>query len=143
MERALRRAHLRVNEFLELNSIEALVELVRQQVGVTVVPLLQRALAGGRGLAHPAAGSGRRPGDAYHRHAGAARPCAPACRGGGAGGLRGIIRCPRRRWRGGAAVRRSGASGLDSAHRGKPYPAKRSWQGWRCQEGWGKHAGCG
>ncbi|MBO4119709.1 LysR family transcriptional regulator [Cupriavidus gilardii] len=43
VERALRRAHLRVNEFLELNSIEALVELVRQQVGVTVVPLLQRA----------------------------------------------------------------------------------------------------
>lgn len=43
VERALRRAHLRVNEFLELNSIEALVELVRQQVGVTVVPLLARA----------------------------------------------------------------------------------------------------
>ncbi|MBY4948811.1 LysR family transcriptional regulator [Cupriavidus respiraculi] len=43
VERALRRAHLPVNEFLELNSIEALVELVRQQVGVTVVPLLQRA----------------------------------------------------------------------------------------------------
>jgi DNA-binding transcriptional LysR family regulator len=43
VERALRRAHLRVNEFLELNSIEALVELVRQQVGVTVVPVLQRA----------------------------------------------------------------------------------------------------
>ncbi len=33
VERALRRAHLRVNEFLELNSIEALVELVRQEVG--------------------------------------------------------------------------------------------------------------
>lgn len=43
VDRALRRAHLRVNEFLELNSIEALVELVRQEVGVTVVPLLQRA----------------------------------------------------------------------------------------------------
>ncbi|WP_020206907.1 LysR family transcriptional regulator [Cupriavidus sp. WS] len=43
VERALRRAHLRVNEFLELNSIEALVELVRQEVGVTVVPLLRRA----------------------------------------------------------------------------------------------------
>lgn len=43
VERALRRAHLRVNEFLELNSIEALVELVRQEVGVTVAPLLQRA----------------------------------------------------------------------------------------------------
>lgn len=43
VERALRRAHLRVNEFLELNSIEALVELARQRVGVTVVPLLQRA----------------------------------------------------------------------------------------------------
>lgn len=43
VERALRRAHLQVNEFLELNSIEALVELVRQEVGVTVVPLLQRA----------------------------------------------------------------------------------------------------
>jgi DNA-binding transcriptional LysR family regulator len=43
VDRALRRAHLRVIEFLELNSIEALVELVRQEVGVTVVPLLQRA----------------------------------------------------------------------------------------------------
>lgn len=43
VERALRRAHLRVNEFLELNSIEALVELVRQEVGVTVVPVLRRA----------------------------------------------------------------------------------------------------
>ncbi|CAG9169367.1 LysR substrate-binding domain-containing protein [Cupriavidus pampae] len=43
VERALRRSHLRVNEFLELNSIEALVELVRQEVGVTVVPLLKRA----------------------------------------------------------------------------------------------------
>lgn len=43
VERALRRAHLHVNEFLELNSIEAVVELVRQEVGVTVVPLLQRA----------------------------------------------------------------------------------------------------
>jgi DNA-binding transcriptional LysR family regulator len=43
VERALRRAHLRTNEFLELNSIEALVELVRQEVGVTVVPLLKRA----------------------------------------------------------------------------------------------------
>lgn len=43
VERALRRAHLKVNEFLELNAIEALVELVRQEVGVTVVPLLRRA----------------------------------------------------------------------------------------------------
>lgn len=43
VQRALRRAHLRVNEFLELNSIEALVELVRQEVGVTVVPVLRRA----------------------------------------------------------------------------------------------------
>ncbi len=43
VERAMRRAHLRTNEFLELNSIEALVELVRQEVGVTVVPLLKRA----------------------------------------------------------------------------------------------------
>ncbi|AZG13715.1 MULTISPECIES: LysR substrate-binding domain-containing protein [Cupriavidus] len=43
VERALRRAHLRTNEYLELNSIEALVELVRQEVGVTVVPLLKRA----------------------------------------------------------------------------------------------------
>jgi len=43
VERALRRAHLRTNEFLELNSIEALVELVRQEVGVTVVPLLKRS----------------------------------------------------------------------------------------------------
>lgn len=43
VERALRRAHLRVNEFLELNSIEAVVELVRQEAGVTVVPVLRRA----------------------------------------------------------------------------------------------------
>lgn len=43
VERALRRLRLPVNEFLELNSIEALVELVRQEVGVTVVPLLHRA----------------------------------------------------------------------------------------------------
>ena len=43
VERALRRAHLRTNEFLELNSIEALVELVRQEVGVTVVPQLRLA----------------------------------------------------------------------------------------------------
>ena len=43
VERALRRAHLHINEFLELNSIEALVELVRQEVGVTVVPLLKRS----------------------------------------------------------------------------------------------------
>jgi DNA-binding transcriptional LysR family regulator len=43
VERALRRAHLPVNEFLELNAIEALVELVRQEVGVTVVPRLRRA----------------------------------------------------------------------------------------------------
>ncbi|MBY4898219.1 LysR substrate-binding domain-containing protein [Cupriavidus sp. AU9028] len=43
VERALRRAHLPVREFLELNSIEALVELVRQRVGVTVVPQLNRA----------------------------------------------------------------------------------------------------
>jgi DNA-binding transcriptional LysR family regulator len=42
IERALRRARLEVNEFLELNAIEALVELVRQEVGITVVPSLQR-----------------------------------------------------------------------------------------------------
>jgi DNA-binding transcriptional LysR family regulator len=32
-----------VNEFIEVNSIEAIVELVRQQVGVTLVPRLRRA----------------------------------------------------------------------------------------------------
>lgn len=43
IDRALRRARLQVREFLELNAIEALVELVRQEVGVTVVPRLRRA----------------------------------------------------------------------------------------------------
>ena len=43
IERALRRNKLAVNEFLELNSLEAIVELVRQDVGIAVVPLLQRA----------------------------------------------------------------------------------------------------
>jgi DNA-binding transcriptional LysR family regulator len=43
IDRALRRARLQVQEFLELNAVEALVELVRQEVGVTVVPRLRRS----------------------------------------------------------------------------------------------------
>jgi DNA-binding transcriptional LysR family regulator len=43
LERALRRLHVPVREFLELNSIEALAELVRQRVGVSLLPLLRRA----------------------------------------------------------------------------------------------------
>jgi DNA-binding transcriptional LysR family regulator len=43
IERALRKNRLQVNDFLELNSLEAIVELVRQDVGVAVVPLLRGA----------------------------------------------------------------------------------------------------
>ncbi|WP_426394611.1 LysR family transcriptional regulator [Ralstonia sp. R-29] len=43
IDRALRKTHMAVNEFIEVNSIEAIVELVRQQVGVTLVPRLRRA----------------------------------------------------------------------------------------------------
>ncbi|SAI39418.1 LysR family transcriptional regulator [Bordetella ansorpii] len=40
IERVLRRLGVSVNEFLELNAIETLVELVRQEVGVTLLPML-------------------------------------------------------------------------------------------------------
>ncbi|SAI71371.1 LysR family transcriptional regulator [Bordetella ansorpii] len=40
IERVLRRLGVAVNEFLELNAIETLVELVRQEVGVTLLPML-------------------------------------------------------------------------------------------------------
>lgn len=43
IDRALRTARLPVREFIELNAVEALVELVRQEVGVTIVPRLRRA----------------------------------------------------------------------------------------------------
>ncbi|WP_087649061.1 LysR substrate-binding domain-containing protein, partial [Caballeronia choica] len=41
IDRALRHNRLAVNEFLELNSLEVIVELVRQNTGVSVVPLLE------------------------------------------------------------------------------------------------------
>jgi DNA-binding transcriptional LysR family regulator len=41
IERALRHNRLAVTEFLELNSLEVIVELVRQNAGVSVVPLLE------------------------------------------------------------------------------------------------------
>ncbi|SEA96982.1 LysR family transcriptional regulator [Paraburkholderia sartisoli] len=41
IDRALRKQRLVVNEFLELSSIEAIVELVRQNVGIAIVPLLR------------------------------------------------------------------------------------------------------
>lgn len=43
VERALRQLKVPVHDFLELNSIEALVELVRQRVGVALLPRLRRA----------------------------------------------------------------------------------------------------
>jgi|SRR5579859_2414499 len=43
IDRALSARGIAVNEFLDLNSIEAIVELVRQDVGVTLVPLLKGA----------------------------------------------------------------------------------------------------
>jgi DNA-binding transcriptional LysR family regulator len=43
IDRALRKECIQVNEFLELNSLETIVELVRQNVGVSVVPLLRNA----------------------------------------------------------------------------------------------------
>ena len=42
VEQALEHAGLRVNEYLELNSIETIVALVRENVGVTVLPVLHR-----------------------------------------------------------------------------------------------------
>jgi DNA-binding transcriptional LysR family regulator len=41
IDRALKHNRLVVNEFLELNSLEVIVELVRQDAGVSVVPLLE------------------------------------------------------------------------------------------------------
>ncbi|OZI34412.1 LysR family transcriptional regulator [Bordetella genomosp. 10] len=43
IDRVLRRLNVHVHEFLELNSIETVVELVRQEVGVTLLPLLKAA----------------------------------------------------------------------------------------------------
>jgi DNA-binding transcriptional LysR family regulator len=43
IDRALVARDIKVNEFLDLNSIETIVELVRQDVGVTLVPLLRGA----------------------------------------------------------------------------------------------------
>ena len=43
IERALRKQRVKVNEFLELNSLEGIAELVRQGIGVAVVPLLRRS----------------------------------------------------------------------------------------------------
>jgi DNA-binding transcriptional LysR family regulator len=43
IDRALAAQGIAVDEFLELNSIETIVELVRQEVGVTLVPLLKGA----------------------------------------------------------------------------------------------------
>jgi DNA-binding transcriptional LysR family regulator len=43
IDRALAAQGIAVNEFLDLNSIETIVELVRQDVGVTLVPLLKGA----------------------------------------------------------------------------------------------------
>ncbi|ALM82528.1 LysR family transcriptional regulator [Bordetella sp. N] len=43
IDRVLRRLNVHVHEFLELNAIETVVELVRQEVGVTLLPLLKAA----------------------------------------------------------------------------------------------------
>ena len=40
IDRLLRRLAVPLNEFLELNAIETLIELVRQEVGVTLLPLI-------------------------------------------------------------------------------------------------------
>jgi len=42
VEQALQQAGLAVNEYLELNSIETIVALVRENVGVSVLPILHR-----------------------------------------------------------------------------------------------------
>jgi DNA-binding transcriptional LysR family regulator len=42
VDQALQKAGLSVNEYLELNSIETIVALVRENVGVAVLPLLHR-----------------------------------------------------------------------------------------------------
>lgn len=43
VDKALRQLKTQVHEFLELNSIETLVELVRQRVGISLLPLLRLA----------------------------------------------------------------------------------------------------
>ncbi|OLL31746.1 LysR family transcriptional regulator [Burkholderia sp. SRS-W-2-2016] len=43
IDRALRKQRFKVNEFLELNSLEGIAELVRQGIGIAVVPLLRRS----------------------------------------------------------------------------------------------------
>jgi DNA-binding transcriptional LysR family regulator len=43
IDRVLRRMNVHVHDFLELNAIETVVELVRQEVGVTLLPLLKSA----------------------------------------------------------------------------------------------------
>lgn len=43
IDRAIRKQRFKVNEFLELNSLEGIAELVRQGIGVAVVPLLRRS----------------------------------------------------------------------------------------------------
>ncbi|ANN77622.1 LysR family transcriptional regulator [Bordetella flabilis] len=43
IDRVLRRMNVHVHEFLELNAIETVVELVRQEVGVSLLPLLMAA----------------------------------------------------------------------------------------------------
>jgi DNA-binding transcriptional LysR family regulator len=43
IDQALKHEGVTVNEFLDLNSLETIIELVRQNVGVTVVPLLKNA----------------------------------------------------------------------------------------------------
>src|SRR5258708_9092425 len=43
IDRALRKQRLKVNEFLELNSLEGIAEMVRQGIGVAVFPMLRRS----------------------------------------------------------------------------------------------------
>ncbi|MFM0129240.1 LysR family transcriptional regulator [Paraburkholderia sediminicola] len=43
IDRAIRKQRFKVNEFLELNSLEGIAELVRQGIGVAVVPLLRHS----------------------------------------------------------------------------------------------------
>jgi DNA-binding transcriptional LysR family regulator len=43
IEQAIHRQGVAVNEFLQLNSLETIIELVRQDIGVAVVPLLRSA----------------------------------------------------------------------------------------------------
>ena len=43
IDRALRKQRVKVQDFLELNSLEGIAELVRQGIGVAVVPLLRRS----------------------------------------------------------------------------------------------------